>query len=98
MKKIAIAAAVLIAMTAAIPTQVEAQRRSGAVAAGVIGGLAAGAIIGGAIAAQPRYHYEPAYENPRAVYVAPAGSCVVAQEVWSNRHQAYIVRNVRVPC
>jgi MFS family permease len=97
MKKALIAAAALAVLAVAVPSHVQA-RNGGAVAAGVIGGLAVGAIVGGAIASQPRHYYEPAYENPRPVYVAPAGSCVVAQEVWSNRHQGYVVRNVRVPC
>lgn len=60
----ALAAAGLVA--AALPSSAEAGCRGCGVAAGVVGGLAAGAIIGGAIAnAQPRY-YEPA-----PVYVAP---------------------------
>lgn len=60
----ALAAAGLVA--AAMPSSAEAGCRGCGVAAGVVGGLAAGAIIGGAIAnAQPRY-YEPA-----PVYVAP---------------------------
>ena len=60
------AAATIAIATMAAPTDAFAQRR-GAVAAGILGGIAAGAIIGGAIANQPRY-YEPA-----PVYVAPHG-------------------------
>lgn len=41
-------------------------RGGGAVAAGLLGGLAAGAIIGGAIASTP-----PAYAVPAPVYAAP---------------------------
>ena len=97
MKKALIAVAALAVVAVAVPSHVQA-RNGGAVAAGVIGGLAVGAIVGGAVASQPRHYYAPAYENPRSIYVAPAGACVVNQEVWSNRHQAYIVRRVRVPC
>ncbi|MCX7314208.1 MAG: hypothetical protein WCG92_22805 [Hyphomicrobiales bacterium] len=70
------------------------------VAAGVLGGLAAGAIIGGALA-QPQqpapYGYygpvgAPAYGPP------PPRGCIEAREVWSDRYQGYVVRNVRVPC
>jgi hypothetical protein len=62
---IAIAAVGLVA--AALPSSAEARCHGCGVAAGVVGGLAAGAIIGGAIAnSQPRY-YEPA-----PVYVEPA--------------------------
>lgn len=73
----AFAAASAIALaTAAAPTTADARCVGCAVGAGVIGGLAAGAIIGGAIAnSQPRY-YAPApgyvvYEGYGAPY--PAG-------------------------
>lgn len=70
---VALAAAGLVA--AAMPSSAEAGCRGCGVAAGVVGGLAAGAIIGGAIAnAQPRY-YEPA-----PVYVAPPPSRVYVEE------------------
>jgi len=47
------AAATMAVVAVGAPTQASAQR--GAVAAGIIGGLAAGAIIGSAIAAPPYY-------------------------------------------
>jgi hypothetical protein len=58
---IALAAAGLVA--AALPTSAQARCDGCAVGAGVLGGLAAGAIIGGAIAnSQPRYYGpEPGY-------------------------------------
>ena len=62
-----IALAVAAAMGAAIlPAPAQAGNNGGAVAAGVIGGLAIGSMLGAA-AAQPRY-YGPA---PAPVYVAP---------------------------
>ena len=66
------------------------------VAAGIIGGLAAGAIIAGAT--QPRY-YEPApaYGAYGDGY-GPRRGCVEQQYVWSNRRGDYVLRNVRVPC
>jgi hypothetical protein len=82
------AAALAVALTAA-PSDAFAQRRSALPF--VLGGVAAGAIIGGALAG-PRY-YEPA-----PVYVAPAQRCFADQEVWSNRRQAYVIRRVIVPC
>jgi len=71
---IAVAAAALVA--AAVPNTAEARCHGCGVAAGVVGGLAAGAIIGGAIAnSQPRYA-EPVYVEPGppppAYYVEPA--------------------------
>ena len=86
----ALAAAATVAIVAvAVPTEAYAQRRAGA----FIGGLAAGALIGSAIA--PRYYY---YE-PAPVYVAPPPeTCVEQQYVWSPRRGDYVLRNVRVPC
>ena len=77
-------------------------RNNGAIIGGVVGGLALGAIVGGAAAQQRGYYdgqgygYQPAYGYEPA-YAAPQ-SCVVQQEVWSRRYQAYVVRNVRVTC
>jgi hypothetical protein len=97
MKKALVAIAALAVVATSVPSHVEAGN-GGAVAAGVIGGLAVGAIVGGAVASQPRHYYEPAYENPRPVYVVPPASCVVNQQVWSPRYQAYVIQRVRVPC
>jgi hypothetical protein len=60
-----LAAATMAAALAGSATEASAQRRGGAVAAGVLGGLFAGAIIGGAIASQPRgYVVYPAEAQP----------------------------------
>jgi len=67
----------------------------GAVAAGVLGGLAVGAIIGGAAARGP---YDGPVYAPAPVYVAPRETCIQQRQVWSDRYQGYVVRNVRVPC
>ena len=93
------AAAIIAVAAMAAPTKVEAGN-DGAVIGGVLGGLAAGAIIGGAVAPRPYYepYYAPAY-GPAPVYVVPPREmCVEQREVWSNRYQNYVVRNVRVPC
>ena len=61
---IAIAAAALVA--AALPSSAQARCDGCGVAAGVVGGLAAGAIIGSAIA-----NSQPRYVEPAPVYGAP---------------------------
>ncbi len=91
----AVAAAATLALVAVgAPSNAHAQR-GGAFAAGVIGGLAAGAIIGSAVA--PRY-YEPAPVYGAPVYAAPPPGCVQQQWVWSPRRGEYVLRNVAVPC
>ncbi|HEX2216349.1 MAG TPA: hypothetical protein VHG27_06610 [Xanthobacteraceae bacterium] len=86
------AAATLAVVSIGAPSDAFAGRRGSAVAAGIIGGLAAGAIIGSAMA--PRYYYEPA-----PVYVAPPpAACLERQWVWSPRRGDYVLRSVRVPC
>jgi len=63
------AAATIAAGTLSAPAPAEARCYGCAVGAGVIGGLAAGAIIGGAIAnSQPRYYGPP----PVSYYGGPA--------------------------
>lgn len=57
----------------------------------IVGGAAAGLLLGSALAA-PRYYY-----GPGPVYAEPA-TCLVDQEVWSPRYGAYVWRRVPVPC
>ena len=76
-------------------------RNNGAIIGGVVGGLALGAIVGGAVAQQRGYYDGPNYGYQSGYGYQPAyasQSCVAQQEVWSRRHQAYVVRNVRVAC
>lgn len=84
----ALAAAGLIAVGQ--PGTADARDRGGAVAAGVIGGVALGAILGGALANPgPRYYEpEPVYVEPppprRRVYVEEYGPVchVERQRFW----------------
>jgi hypothetical protein len=89
------AAATLTAGTMAATGDAQAQRRGWGPGA-FVGGLAAGAIIGGALAPRPYYYYG----EPAPVYVAPPPppACVEQQWVWSPRRGDYVLRNVRVPC
>ena len=65
------AAATIAAGTLSVPTAAEARCHGCGIAAGVIGGLAAGAIIGGAIANSQRRYYEPPPYYGRAYYPPP---------------------------
>jgi hypothetical protein len=90
MKHTIIALAAAATLAAALPSSAQARCHGCGVAAGVVGGLAAGAIIGSAIAnSGPTYYVEPApvYAPPPA-YVAPSeviegGVCHVERHrVW----------------
>ena len=78
---LAIAAAATLAVSSvAAPQQAEAGgRHGGAVAAGIIGGIAVGALIGGALASQPRHYY---YDPGPAYYYRPR--CFWARERYWN--------------
>ena len=78
-----------------------ARAGDGAAVAAGIGGFAAGAILGSALAPRPYYYGPPPAPvySPAPVYVEPEPAmCLERREVWSDRHQAYMIRNVRVPC
>jgi hypothetical protein len=97
---IALAAAALVA--AALPSSAQARCNGCGFAAGAIGGLAAGAIIGSAIAnSQPRYvEPAPAYAAPPPDYVEPpeyveGPVChMERQQVWDG--DTYRTRRVEV--
>lgn len=84
---IALAAAGLVA--AAVPSSAQARCDGCGIAAGVVGGLAAGAIIGSALAGPRYYEPEPVYvapppPPPRRVYIEDDGPIchVERRRVW----------------
>ena len=68
------AAAAVAATLALAPADAFARPRGGAIAAGILGGLAAGAIIGGAIASAPPVYAAPPPPPPAYAPVAGYGS------------------------
>ena len=66
MKNIIVALAAAVTLAAALPSSAQAHCRGCGVAAGVVGGLAAGAIIGSALA-----NSGPTYVEPAPVYAPP---------------------------
>ena len=91
---IALAAAATFAVAAVTAPQPAKAHDGGAVAAGIIGGLAAGAIIGSAAAHGPYYGYGPGYYyGPGPVYYRP--HCYwTRQRVWDG--YGWYPRRVRV--
>lgn len=86
------ATAAALTFTAAAPQPAQA-RDGGAVAAGVLGGLIVGGMIGAA-ASQPR-HYGP---PPAYVYDAPPPRCYMTrgEPVWDDYRGAWVRPRVRV--
>jgi hypothetical protein len=88
---ITVAATLAVAGMTVAPQKAEAHCYGCAVGAGVIGGLAAGAIIGSAIAGPHYYGYGPGY------YYAPAPAYYYGPHCWWRRHWTpYGWRAVRV--
>jgi len=102
MKRTTIALAAAAFVAAALPSPLEAHCRGCGVAAGVVGGLAAGAIIGSALAGPPPVYVEPApvYDAAPPDYVPGdadyvEGSChVERQQVWDGYR--YRARRVEI--
>jgi hypothetical protein len=87
------AAAALIAATVALPNQARADGSD--LAAGIFGGLIAGAIVGSAVA--PRGPGpEPVYVVPEPYYQEPV--CFGRQQMYDPYYRVYRWQRVRVPC
>jgi hypothetical protein len=81
---------------------IEAQAENGQIAAGILGGLAAGAIIGSAMRPAPPppvyYYPAPVYAPPPPVYVEPPPTCYYTRgaAVWDPYRAAWVSPRVRV--
>ncbi|HVV62529.1 MAG TPA: hypothetical protein VHD14_12305 [Pseudolabrys sp.] len=78
----ALATAATLAIAAATVPQPAEAHDGGAIAAGVIGGLAAGAIIGSAAAHGPYYYGPGYYYGPAPVYYGP-GCYWTSERFWN---------------
>jgi hypothetical protein len=88
---ISFASAALIAAAMALPNAARAD--GGDLAAGLFGGLVAGAIVGSAIA--PRAP-EPVYVVPEPYYPEPV--CFGRQQIYDPYYRVVRWQRVRVPC
>jgi hypothetical protein len=70
-----------------------ARADGGQVAAGILGGLAAGTILGAATAPRP-YYYAPVYVEP--VYVEPDCYWARGKPIWDDWRQAWVDSRVQV--
>ncbi len=82
---------------AMLPAPAQAGSRGVAVVAGVIGGLAAGTIIGGAMA-QPRYAPAPVYEAAPVYMAPPPPRCywTRGEPVWDGYRGAWVRPRMQV--
>jgi hypothetical protein len=72
-----------------------ARADGGQVAAGILGGLAAGTILGAATAPRPYYAPAPVYVTPPA-YVEPDCYWTRGQPIWDGWRQAWVSSRVQV--
>jgi hypothetical protein len=89
----ALAAAAILGLAAVAAPQPAEARHGGAIAAGVIGGLAIGALIGSAASA-PYYAYAPGYYGGPANYGGYGGCYWTRQRFWDG--WGWRVRRVQV--
>jgi hypothetical protein len=87
------AAAALLAAALVLPDHARADGND--LAAGIFGGLIAGAIVGSAVAPRPSYP-EPVYVVPEPYYQEPV--CFGRQQMYDPYYRVYRWQRVRVPC
>jgi hypothetical protein len=93
---------VAVGLAIALGAPIQARAENGQVAAGILGGLAAGALIGSAVRPAPpppAYYYPaPAYAPPPPAYVVPAPSCYYTpgEPVWDSARGVWVRPRVQV--
>ena len=93
-RSVACAAALALAVGAMMGPP-EAHADGSDVAAGLFGGLVAGAIVGSVLAPRPAPP-EPIYVAPEPYYPEPL--CFGRRQVWDSYYGVYRWQRVRVPC
>ena len=88
-------------VAALVGAPIQACAENGQVAAGILGGLAAGALIGSAVRPAPpppAYYYPAPYAPAPPAYVVPAPSCyyTLGQPVWDGFRGIWVRPSVRV--
>jgi hypothetical protein len=73
-----------------------ARADNGQITAGILGGLAAGTILGAATARRPYYAPAPVYVEPAPVYVEPHCYWAPGEPIWDGWRQAWVQSRVRV--
>ena len=86
--------AAVVTMMAALAG--EARADGSDVAAGLFGGLVAGAIVGSAMTPRPALPPEPVYVAPEPYYAEPI--CFGRRQVFDSYYGVYRWQRVRVPC
>ena len=96
MKQISIILSTVAAVCVSVALFTDSARaENGQIAAGILGGLAAGTILGAATAPRPYYAY-PVYVEPSPVYVERDCYWTRGQPVWDGWRGAWVRPRVRV--
>jgi len=94
LKVITLAAVSAVALTVAVSQPAYARNNGGAIAAGVVGGLAVGAIVGSQ--ANRSYYGGPGYYDNSYAYQPVYSGCRIEREQVVDQYGRYHTRRIRV--